>query len=141
MHLERRVRALGRQLGCRIHAEPLWCPACEPPEPMPEVLVQAQTRLIDAICARVGIDALRALLAPVPRPPTHDPCPRCGTPRQCWTCRERYGRRLFAAVGLSPDEDAHLREILARCRARTVEIHDHSPHGAAPRPLRNAPDP
>jgi hypothetical protein len=117
MKLDRRLHALGRQLGCSIHGEPLSCPACDPGPPLPEVVVQAEVRLVDAVCARLGTDTLRARLLPVPRPPTQDFCPKCATKRQCRTCQVSYSKRFIAAIGLTPDEHARLQEIMDLCHA------------------------
>ena len=119
MRHERRLRTLTRRFGllCPRHEAWLRCPACEPEEPMPQVLEAALSAVVSSIVARVDRETLRALCRRVVRPPQYAPCGRCGRPRQCVACGAHYGRALFDQIALTPDEADMMRAALATCRA------------------------
>jgi hypothetical protein len=110
-----RLSRVARALGCRIHGEPLSCPACQVPDPLPEPLTTSAGDFIQAILARVGQAALRDICLRV-LPPNHGPCARCGTARQCLSCQVQYTKDVFRAIPLTADEQARLETILATCR-------------------------
>jgi hypothetical protein len=113
-----RLSRLARSFGvtCRVHEESLVCPRCEPPEPYPARLAQEMRDLITHIVDRVGHKVLRAAALRVGRPPLQEPCPHCGSPRQCMRCQVRQGHALLHHIGLTADERATLETLLATCR-------------------------
>ena len=114
-NIEQRLSRLARTFGCRIHGEPLSCPACQAPEPLPEPLTTSAGDFVKGVLARVGQAALRDIGLHV-LPPNHGPCARCGTARQCLACQERYTKDVFRMIPLTADEQARLETILATCR-------------------------
>jgi hypothetical protein len=117
MNYNRRLRTIARQLGCPIHGTLPYCPTCQPLAPLPAALSTGIGELIDAIVARVGVEAIRAVCLRAPRPPAYGPCARCGTPRQCGACEVRYNKQLFRAIGLTAAEEAQIEGLMALGRA------------------------
>jgi hypothetical protein len=130
--LKRRLSALARQLGCHVHGAPLSCRTCEAPKPLPAPLSMILDDLINTVVARVGTEALRALVGRVPPPPQLDrPCRHCGGARQCGACQTRYAQAVFGAIGLTADEQRVLDDLMATCRRLDR---------ARPRPWGRSPD-
>jgi hypothetical protein len=111
-----RLNRVARALGCQIHGEPLNCPTCEPPAPYPEPVETGTHDFIEGLVARVGREGLKAAALRLTPAPVHEPCPCCGSPRQCLSCQARYGHAFLAAIGLMPDERATMETLLATCR-------------------------
>ena len=125
-HYAQRLTHVARAFGCPVHEERLWCPTCEPLDPMPEPLTTAAGDFIKSILVRVGQQRMQELSLRVGMPPNHGPCARCGTRRHCWSCKERHTKTLLRTMALTAEEQHTLETILATCRRleREGRAHD-----------------
>ncbi len=126
MSYARRLHTLARHLGltCPRHAEQLLqCPACEPQEPLPEVLEAYLQAVLTSIMARMDRETLRTICMRR-LPPRYAPCGRCGRARQCSSCQVRFTKAVFADVGLTAEESRMVDKAMHLARALDARRND-----------------